>query len=729
MITQTSAETALRTAIGEAIQNVLPTDEGSHTPTTRTVTIPVSGPLTLPHPQMPEFDVTQQDRSDAMSRTKDRFEDIQKVYKNCDEFPVDLDSFSDTINVKGRLNLPDSIKYFEKIGANKFVLDTLRYGHHPNLSGPVPDYEIENHGSFRKHEEFSVQTIKDLIAKGRVEIVDKKPKLINPLHVVVQRLKTRLILDCSILNKYIVVPKIKYENHDFALQYFKKGIYMFNYDLKDGYHHLLIHPEFRDYLGFKLIIDGKLTFCRYVVGCFGLADLPFIYTKIYRPLLTHWRSLGIQGIKFLDDGGFFIKDKDNAEAYSLHVKKDLIRSGSVYSIKKCCWEPTQKMIWLGFSWDSEIGSIAAAPHRIEKIKTVCDTLLSKDNCVIRKLAGFVGMITSITFVVGNCSRVTTKRSQICVANSNDWDKIIPLTAEVKQELLFWKDNIDQLNCRLIFDNSPPKIFQVIEGDASSTGCGSYLNKEKLAARIFSEEERETHSTYRELANVHFSLYAFLPHIKNSSVKFLVDSQSAAKIVDTGSMKPELQWFATEIFHFCFKNNIALKVEWIPREQNQLADTASRLADIIDIEDWGLTPSFFSILNNRYGPFSLDAFANYYNAKCSKFYSLYHCPGSAGVDALTQNWLGENVLLVPPVNAIGNTLHHLRVCKAKGVLVAPKWPSGVFWPLLKNEFSEFIVEVKVFKGNKVLCHGLNKNSILGSPDFTGDIIAVSLDCTV
>ena len=296
-------------------------------------------------------------------------------------------------------------------------------------------------------------------------------------------------------------------------------------------------------------------------------------------------------------------------------------------------------------------------------------------------------------------------------------------------MLFWQTNIDQLNCRLIFDNSPPKTFQVIEGDASSTGCGSYLNKEKLAARIFSEEERETHSTYRELANIHFSLLAFLPYIKNSSVKFLVDSQSAAKIVDTGSMKPELQWFATEIFLFCFKNNISLIVEWIPREQNTLADTASRLADIIDIEDWGLTPSFFSFLNNRYGPFTLDAFANYYNTKCSKFYSLYHCPGSSGVDALTYNWYGENVLLVPPVNAIGNTLQHLRVCKAKGVLIAPKWPSGVFWPLLKNEFSEFIVEVKVFKGNKVLCHGLNKNSVLGSPDFSSDIIAVSLDCTL
>ena len=125
--------------------------------------------------------------------------------------------------------------------------------------------------------------------------------------------------------------------------------------------------------------------------------------------------------------------------------------------------------------------------------------------------------------------------------------------------------------RVVVETSPPSVFNIIEGDASSTGLGSILNRENLAARIFSEEERVTHSTYRELANIHHSLLSFLPMIKDSHVKFLVDSQSTAKIVETGSMKDDLQWFATEIFQICFKNNISLKVDWIPREQNTLAD--------------------------------------------------------------------------------------------------------------------------------------------------------------
>ena len=112
----------------------------------------------------------------------------------------------------------------------------------------------------------------------------------------------------------------------------------------------------------------------------------------------------------------------------------------------------------------------------------------------------------------------------------------------------------------------------------------------------------------------------------------------------------------------------------------------------------------------------------------RFYSLFYWPNSAGVDALTHDWSGENLLLVPPVNAIGKVLHHLKTCRAKGVLVAPKWPSSYFWPLLLNELARFILEMKVYKGNKVLCHGLNQNSLLGSREFSGDVIAVKLDCS-
>ena len=99
-----------------------------------------------------------------------------------------------------------------------------------------------------------------------------------------------------------------------------------------------------------------------------------------------------------------------------------------------------------------------------------------------------------------------------------------------------------------------------------------------------------------------------------------------------------------------------------------------------------------------------------------------------MDTLTHNWHGKEVLLVPPVNAIGPALSQLLTCKAKSVLVAPMWPPSNVGPLLLNSFHRFTTGVRVFKGKHVLCNGFNKNSILGSPDFEGEVISIAINST-
>ena len=124
-----------------------------------------------------------------------------------------------------------------------------------------------------------METIKKLEEQGRVERLSYKPHIVNPLSVAVQRNKNRMNLDCSFLNKYVIVPNFKYENEKVALDYFRKGCYMIGWDLRDGYHHVLIHPEFRDYLGFKVTINGQTVYFRYIVGPFGLKETYLSYSQ------------------------------------------------------------------------------------------------------------------------------------------------------------------------------------------------------------------------------------------------------------------------------------------------------------------------------------------------------------------------------------------------------------------------------------------------------------------
>ena len=112
----------------------------------------------------------------------------------------------------------------------------------------------------------------------------------------------------------------------------------------------------------------------------------------------------------------------------------------------------------------------------------------------------------------------------------------------------------------------------------------------------------------------------------------------------------------------------------------------------------------------------------------RFYSLFNAPGSSGVDAFSFNWKDEMCLLVPPVCIVGRVLRHLRLCGGKGVLVCPLWPSAHYWPMIKNDFKNEVLGFLKLKGNKILEHGYNTNSLLGSLEFKGDMVALYLDCS-
>ena len=626
------------------------------------------------------------------------------------------------------ITIVQSLSLSLSLGANDYVLETLSKGHHSKFTSEVPRYERRNNNSYFEHKSFADNTIMNLLKKKRVEIVKEKPYIVNPLSVAVQRTKLRLILDCSYLNNYVDVPRFKYEDVNEALNYFKKNVFMFKWDLKDGYHQIRIRKSFQKYLGFKIERDGETIYYQYLVGPFGLRDLPFLFTKVFRVLVCHWRMSGLYALKFLDDGICFSENEDDAEEASLRVRSDLLKAGAYWSVKKSQWKPTQECEWLGVVWNSQNATISAAPHRVQKIKDTCNLILPSGVCHVKKLASFAGQINSLSVVVGNCSSLTTRCSQYAVAAAATWDSSVSISENIKVELQFWRDNVDSLNSRCCAVQKPPTSLHVIASDASDSGCGSLLdNFETKAIRLFSEEERAGHSTFRELTAADHAIKSFLPKISHSRVKLLVDNQSAARIIEVGSMKPELHCIAMDIFFTCLRNGVSLAVQWIPRSLNEAADSASREAEMVDTDDWQISVEFFKLLNARWGPLTIDCFANYYNKKLDRFYSLFNSPGCAGVDAFSFNWNRENCLLVPPVCVAARSLRHLQLCKGRGVLVVPSWPSAHYWPLLITEFNSCIVDCLRVKGTSVLRHGLNTNSLLGSSQFVGDMLALCIDC--
>ena len=313
-----------------------------------------------------------------------------------------------------------------------------------------------------------------------------------------------------------------------------------------------------------------------------------------------------------------------------------------------------------------------------------------------------------------------------IDNRSSWDAKLNIQnfSDALNEIIFWKDNFITLNCRkrVLINTTFVSLFT----DASDSAVGAVLQNRFVAHKNFYSFEQIKSSTWRELSAILYALESFKEQLFRQNVIVHTDNMAASIIIKSGSRKKELQDLAIEIFNLCTRCNIHLTVTWIPRENNQFADLVSKH---IDKDDWETSKTLFDFLSLRWGPFTVDRFADNDNKKVNSFNSKFFCPETKAVDAFSQTWTHDNNYLVPPVSEIIRVIKKIQMDRARGVLVVPLWKSSDFWPmLLKNsEFDYFIKDYITFDNanNEWLQSGKYKFDLIGSPSFKGKIIAFSV----
>ena len=99
---------------------------------------------------------------------------------------------------------------------------------------------MRNHKSAFEEETFVSEQIMELLSAGCVtETNQMDVHVISPLGVVRNGSKKRLILDLRYVNKYLRIPKFKYEDIRTAGDIFSLGDWFFKFDYKLGYHHVV----------------------------------------------------------------------------------------------------------------------------------------------------------------------------------------------------------------------------------------------------------------------------------------------------------------------------------------------------------------------------------------------------------------------------------------------------------------------------------------------------------
>ena len=85
-------------------------------------------------------------------------------------------------------------------------------------------------------------------------------------------------------------------------------------------------------------------------------------------------------------------------------------------------------------------------------------------------------------------------------------------------------------------------------------------------------------------------------------------------------------------------------------------------------------------------------------------------------------------IVPPVHLISRTINHMRMCKARGTLVIPKWKSAVFWPMIINRFIDnYIKDLSEYKNpNNFFQPRSQENSIFAKQPFNSSVLVLLIE---
>ena len=590
---------------------------------------------------------------------------------------------SNNQTVKGSLRR--HLDFWRNINSNQYVLDVIENGYSlPFITMPEECF-LKNNKSSLENPKFVQEAIQDLINSGSVQETKDKPFVINPLTVAKSKNKLRLVLDLRHVNLHLWKENIKFEDWNTALDYYSKDCYMYDFDLKSGYHHIEIHPDHQKYLGFSWDSGNGLKYYKFTVLPFGLSTAGHVFTKVLRCMVKHWREKSIRIIMYLDDGIGIEEDHDTALKHSVMVKQDLEDAGLIENVEKSNWEPQNCLTWLGVSINSEESILFIPENKVDKINNLLDNIINNNRTTARRLASLAGKINSTNIVLGSVTNMMLKHCHRSIITRFTWDSFYRVDEKVLEELRFWKFNFGKLNVRRLLECK--SVSRIVYSDASAVGAGGYVVNVHGAQvfRQWESGEELNSSTWRELKGVLLCIQNFNDILENNTVRWYTDNQGVVSIVKNGSMKEDLHIIALQIYKHCIQHNISLKVDWVPRADNTVADQISRN---IDTDDWEISPSAFRHLDDLWGKHTVDLFADTTNSKLSRFYSRHWVINSQGVDAFAYSWKNEVCWLVPPVRLVPKVIRKLLFDKSKGTLVVPRWPSSVFWPLLVNEYGQF-----------------------------------------
>ena len=571
---------------------------------------------------------------------------------------------------------------WEKITSDREILDIVR-GQRIEFDTEPFQNSPRSQSKFTDAEQAVIRSeISKLVNKSVIVRTQHEPgEFISSVFVRPKKDGTnRMILNLKYLNQHVQYFHFKMETLIDAIRLMTPNCFMGSIDLKDAYYSVPIARSHQRFLKFEW--EGSL----YAFTCFpnGLASCPRKFTKLLKPVYSVLRQLGHLSSPYIDDSYLQGEDYDRCLENIIDTVRLLYTLGFIVHPEKSVLIPTQRLIFLGFILDSILMHIYMTPEKVNKVIDMCSKLLKNTSPTIREVSQVLGYLIS-TFpgvVLGPLyfRHLEAVKSQALKDNKGNFDAFMSLNKEAEAELAWWIEHAP--NSYNVVSHGEPEI--VLTTDASSTGWGCTLGQNRSGG-YWTKEEAQHHINYLELLAVFLALQAFSDSLTGKHVKVMIDNMTALTDINhMGTSKSAIRNKLTKsVWLWCLERNIWLTAVHIPGVENVEADQQSRLSNTS--AEWSLNKDIFQDAMCRLGvkP-NIDLFASRINYQIKPYVSFHPDPGAIAVNAFHMSWKQFQAYIFPPFCLISRILQKVQEEQCTVVMVAPRWPTQVWWPKLMNQ---------------------------------------------
>ncbi|XP_073732565.1 uncharacterized protein [Misgurnus anguillicaudatus] len=501
------------------------------------------------------------------------------------------------------------------------------------------------------------QEINALLEKGAITLIDSQTQdggFYSTYFVIPKKDGgLRPILDLRPLNTHLKVLKFHMLHTVDVLQSIQEGDWFTTIDLKDAYFHVPIVPHHRQFLRFAF--EGQAyQFC---VLPFGKALAPRVFTRCIAAALGPLQARGMRILPYLDD--WLICSQSEAQAR-------MEAAAVVANVSE-----------LGLKVNHQKSSL----RRVHNIRQLAGRFRRGRLLTLRTFQQLMGMLTAASSLVP-LGLLTLRPFQRWLNNrhlhpARHVHRLVRATHSCRRLLRPW--GMREYLMQGVPLGSIPSRREVITTDASQEGWGAVWQCRTVRG-CWSPLQQQQHINVLELQAVFFGLQHFLPEVAGRHVLVRTDNTTVVYYINHQGGTRSLQCLkiAQQLLPWANQHLASLRAMYLPGISNRAADLLSRQNP--NPGEWRLHPAVVQTIWEHYGRAEVDLFASQDSTHCPLWFSLSE-PSPLGQDALAHAWPRRRLYAFPPLPLILPTLHRIIVEHHETLMIAPRWPGRVWFPML------------------------------------------------